>query len=129
MYSTTERVPEFMKLAVTLAFTAALATAPRARADAPPLKIGFVYVSPIGEAGWTYQHNLGRLALEKALDDLVGGFLPRELAEELFDVLDLQRARLERVLFDDVLHLPLHKTATLPESAPRRVRPEAHLSG
>ncbi len=27
--------------------------------------IGFVYVTPIGDAGWTYQHNLGRLQLEK----------------------------------------------------------------
>jgi basic membrane protein A len=27
--------------------------------------IGFVYVSPIGDAGWTYQHDLGRLELEK----------------------------------------------------------------
>jgi basic membrane protein A and related proteins len=32
-----------------------------------PLKIGFVYVTPIGEAGWTTQHNLGRLELEKVL--------------------------------------------------------------
>jgi basic membrane protein A len=27
--------------------------------------IGFVYVSPIGDAGWTYQHDLGRLEMEK----------------------------------------------------------------
>jgi len=27
--------------------------------------VGFVYVSPIGDAGWTYQHDLGRLQLEK----------------------------------------------------------------
>jgi len=27
--------------------------------------IGFVYVSPIGDAGWTYQHDLGRLQLER----------------------------------------------------------------
>jgi simple sugar transport system substrate-binding protein len=32
-----------------------------------PMKIGFVYVSPIGDAGWTYQHDLGRLEMEKAL--------------------------------------------------------------
>jgi len=32
-----------------------------------PLKIGFVYVSPIGDAGWTYQHDLGRKEMEKAL--------------------------------------------------------------
>ncbi len=29
------------------------------------LKVGFVYVGPIGDAGWTYAHNQGRLALEK----------------------------------------------------------------
>ena len=27
--------------------------------------VGFVYVSPIGDAGWTFQHDLGRLQLEK----------------------------------------------------------------
>ena len=32
-----------------------------------PLKIGFVYVSPIGDAGWTYQHDHGRKEMEKAL--------------------------------------------------------------
>ena len=27
--------------------------------------VGFVYVSPIGDAGWTYQHDLGRLQMQK----------------------------------------------------------------
>ena len=31
-----------------------------------PETIGFVYVTPIGDAGWTYQHNQGRLQMEKA---------------------------------------------------------------
>lgn len=35
------------------------------------LKVGFVYVSPIGDAGWTYQHDLGRLEMEKILGDKV----------------------------------------------------------
>ncbi|MCL4112261.1 UNVERIFIED_CONTAM: hypothetical protein GTU68_022755 [Idotea baltica] len=30
-------------------------------------KVGFVYVGPIGDHGWSYQHNQGRLALEKEL--------------------------------------------------------------
>ena len=30
--------------------------------------VGFVYVSPIGDAGWTYQHDLGRLQVEQATD-------------------------------------------------------------
>jgi basic membrane protein A and related proteins len=34
---------------------------------APPLKVGFVYVTPIADAGWTAQHNLGRLYMEQAL--------------------------------------------------------------
>ena len=32
-----------------------------------PLKVGFVYVSPIGDAGWTHQHDIARIALEKAM--------------------------------------------------------------
>jgi basic membrane protein A len=28
------------------------------------LKVGFIYVSPIGDAGWSYAHDLGRKALE-----------------------------------------------------------------
>ncbi len=35
------------------------------------LKVGFVYVSPIGDAGWTYQHDLGRIAMEKNLGNRV----------------------------------------------------------
>lgn len=33
----------------------------------PPLKVAFVYVGPIGDAGWTYAHDQGRLTLERAL--------------------------------------------------------------
>ena len=32
---------------------------------AEQLKVGFVYVSPIGDAGWTFQHDKGRKAVEK----------------------------------------------------------------
>jgi simple sugar transport system substrate-binding protein len=32
-----------------------------------PLKVAFVYVGPVGDAGWTYAHEQGRLAMEKAL--------------------------------------------------------------
>ena len=34
-----------------------------------PIKAGFVYVSPITEAGWTRQHDEGRKAVERALGD------------------------------------------------------------
>lgn len=41
--------------------------APLAPRAAEPLKIGFVYLGPIGDAGWTYAHDQGRLMLEKEL--------------------------------------------------------------
>ena len=47
------------KLALTLLIAVASSTA--FAAD----NVGFVYVSPIGDAGWTYQHDLGRLQLEE----------------------------------------------------------------
>ncbi|MEJ8857413.1 BMP family ABC transporter substrate-binding protein [Variovorax robiniae] len=33
----------------------------------PPLKVGFVYVTPLTDAGWVHQHELGRKAVEAAL--------------------------------------------------------------
>jgi len=52
------------------AMLAALAASPFAQ-TAAPLKVAFVYVSPIGEAGWTFQHDQGRRAMEAALGDRV----------------------------------------------------------
>jgi basic membrane protein A and related proteins len=34
---------------------------------AEPLKIGFVYTGPVGDSGWTWAHNKGRLAMDEAL--------------------------------------------------------------
>jgi simple sugar transport system substrate-binding protein len=34
---------------------------------ADPFKVAFVYIDPVGDSGWSYQHDLGRRALEKAL--------------------------------------------------------------
>jgi basic membrane protein A len=45
----------------------ALASLVAAGHAAEPLKVGFVYVSPIGQAGWTFQHDQARLALERTL--------------------------------------------------------------
>jgi basic membrane protein A and related proteins len=43
--------------------------APAAAQD--KLKVGFIYVGPIGDFGWSYQHEQGRLAMMKALGDKV----------------------------------------------------------
>nr|MBP8061931.1 BMP family ABC transporter substrate-binding protein [Polaromonas sp.] len=40
---------------------------PPAGASASPLKIGFVFVAPITDAGWVRQHENGRLAVQTAL--------------------------------------------------------------
>jgi basic membrane protein A and related proteins len=36
-----------------------------------PLKVGFIYVGPIGDGGWTFQHDQARLAVVEAYGDKV----------------------------------------------------------
>ena len=36
-----------------------------------PVKAGFIYIGPVGDFGWTYQHDQGRQAVEAALGDAV----------------------------------------------------------
>jgi basic membrane protein A len=38
---------------------------------ADKLKIGFIYLGPVGDLGWTYQHDLGRQAMVKEFGDKV----------------------------------------------------------
>jgi len=56
------------------------AAAPRA-APAESVKAGFVYVSPITEAGWTKQHDDGRKAVEAALGSHVRTTFVENVAE------------------------------------------------
>ncbi len=56
---------------VAVAALLTLAAATLSSYAAEKLKIGFVYVGPIGDLGYTYQHELGRQALQKALGDKV----------------------------------------------------------
>src|SRR4030095_9899365 len=39
----------------------------QAAPQSAPVKVGYVYVSPIGDAGWTFQHDQGRKQMEAAL--------------------------------------------------------------
>ena len=48
---------------------AVVAAAPASAAD--KLKVGFVYVGPVGDFGYSYQHDLGRQELQKELGDKV----------------------------------------------------------
>ena len=47
----------------------------------PPLKIGFVYVTPVTDAGWVHQHDEGRKAVEAALGDKVKTTYVADVAE------------------------------------------------
>ena len=61
-----------MKKWISLALAAGLTLAAAGgAAAADKLKVGFIYVGPIGDHGWTYQHNEGRLAVEKEFGDKV----------------------------------------------------------
>ncbi len=61
-----------MKLIKSLmAATLALGVGGPALADSDPLKVGFIYVGPVGDGGWTYEHEQGRLAVEEAFGDKV----------------------------------------------------------
>jgi basic membrane protein A and related proteins len=51
-------------LAALAAILGSAAAVPTAQA-ADPLKIGFIYVGPRGDMGWSWQHEVGRLAIEK----------------------------------------------------------------
>ena len=53
------------KIASAAALTAGVALS--AGAQAEEVKVGFVYVGPTGDHGWSYQHDLGRQAIEKEL--------------------------------------------------------------
>lgn len=67
---------------LSLPIPAALAQPPAA-----PLKVGFVYVSPVGQAGWSYQHDLGRQAMERNL----GAQLKTTVVESVAEGPDAER--------------------------------------
>ena len=49
----------------------AAAPAAQAPAAADKLKVGFMYVSPIGDGGWTFQHELARKAIQEKFGDKI----------------------------------------------------------
>lgn len=55
----------------TLLASAALALGLGQAAAAQDVTAGFIYVGPIGDGGWTYEHDQGRLAVEEHFGDAV----------------------------------------------------------
>ncbi|MDF1854707.1 BMP family ABC transporter substrate-binding protein [Pseudooceanicola sp.] len=58
-------------LAGTAATLALVASGAMAASHAEKLKVGFVYVGPIGDGGWTHEHDKGRQAVEAEFGDAV----------------------------------------------------------
>jgi len=63
-----------------------------------PIKVAFVYVGPVGDHGWTFAHDQGRLYLEEQVDNVETTYLEsvsdvdaeariRDLAEQGYDVI------------------------------------------
>lgn len=80
MYKNLLRASVSTLLAAGAAFTSTTASAADAT-PVTPLKVAFVYVSPVGTAGWTYQHNLGRLDMERRLGAAVQTTYVENVAE------------------------------------------------
>ena len=62
---------ESKSVSASAASTPAPASTTAAPAAAEPLKVGFIYVGPVGDAGWTYAHDAGRKAVEAKFGDKV----------------------------------------------------------
>ncbi len=75
----------YKNLAATLVaaclFFPAYSQSPAPAAGKEPLKIGFVYVAPLTDAGWVRQHDEGRKAVEAALGKLVQTSYVENVAE------------------------------------------------
>jgi len=60
------------KLLMTAAVAAlAIAATSLTASSADKLKVGFIYLGPVGDFGWTYQHEVGRQNMVKELGDKV----------------------------------------------------------
>ena len=85
------------KFVSSVAVALAIVFAAGAASAAEKLKIGFIYVGPVGDHGWTYQHDQGRLAVEKEFGDKVETIYVEKVAEGP----DAERA-IERLARQDV---------------------------
>ncbi len=61
----------FSKLLGVGAAAAALPGLTRQAMAADPLKVGFIYLGPVGDFGWTYQHDIGRQAAVAKYGDAI----------------------------------------------------------
>ena len=77
----------YKNLAATLVAACFISPAFPQSPQSPPLKIGFVYVAPVTDAGWVHQHDEGRKAVEAAL----GGQVKTTYVENVAEGADAER--------------------------------------
>lgn len=56
-----------------------------------PLKVGLIYVGPIGDYGWTFTHEMARLEMQAALGDQVQSYGVENVDENTDDALEVMR--------------------------------------
>jgi len=61
----------FTRLLGAGAVAAGLSGVSRQAFAAEPLKVGFIYIGPVGDFGWSYEHDQGRLAVQAHFGDQV----------------------------------------------------------
>ncbi len=61
----------FTHIVASAALIAAHPASRRRAAAAEPLKVGFIYVGPVGDFGWSYDHDQARKALQDHYGDKI----------------------------------------------------------
>jgi simple sugar transport system substrate-binding protein len=69
----------------------AIAAPPPSSAPKEPLKVGFVYVAPLFNAGWVKQHDEGRLAIEANLNSPLQTLVKTRYVENVAEGADAER--------------------------------------
>ena len=70
-----------MRLATLAGAVLAAAAFGPALAQDEPTKVGFIYVGPVGDGGWTFTHDQGRLAVEEHFGDAVETVFQESVSE------------------------------------------------
>jgi basic membrane protein A and related proteins len=71
----------FTRLIGATAATSALPALIRPAFAADPLKVGFIYLGPVGDFGWTYQHDIARKAAAEHFGDKIKTTYVENVAE------------------------------------------------
>jgi len=66
-----KKTTSWKSLLASAALILGLGTAASASFAEDPMKVGFVYIGPVGDYGWTYEHDRARLEVEKYFGDAV----------------------------------------------------------